>query len=1288
MIISVTIAPLSSSIEVTGDDEPIIDYSLLEDIIEQKLVPADGECFKVLIVQVNFLDYPVPQRYTKDELNEYLNGTVVPYVDVASYGNACVSFYVGPDYTPSKPFTIGKTSNDVPTCNFEDVNYGRRSLSEEILADSSYADLTSLTNMDILGTIDNTCANGGGKGGAKDPNGNERTIFTVSGLGSLYSNNDSQFYLCNDTGRLDINGDPVDSNNNLVSTTGNPQGRCAKQGDFSILFIHELIHAIGVDGHAATNYQHCHTIMGSSCAGPSQLSSWTRIDMDWYPNEQVKILEPSWDVQEIKIRPLNLNLQSQISGVPNNDQIQVLKIPISSENDSFGKPDPTNYLLIEYRPRITIDSTGVLSTSEMDKVTNIDNTEHCRRGGWCHNTYNGFSSEGIMIYAVNERWNLDPRPGKGSVEPVRVIDADQPGVNDGNNNGMSTGLFNAAWTTGQEYDYGFSASSDIAPYKVKIKIESIGDDAIINISYEAPQINELWDSAGDAAITFGANNGTGVPWISVDIWVDSPLNNVDVDGDGKIDAIYMSHAEGDNRTPSEGFSDPPAIDQHNWIYAKVRNEGNAPIDASTMYVVFSWRKPSASGTPESEYSFIHAEGWQEKLPICPPKDGYKMINGTSIGFCEKNDPKDSHIYYDYGSGEGPHLNSPDPLPSTEPYILYPGEEFIMGVLWKPNKDDVDWMEEDDWAESNLHSIHACLDVRIFPIPDEPFAGGETPGVLDDWQDFERWYPNNWAYENVGLFEVSKGSPYEEITGEYSVWNNKWADGEFWIEPVNLPDGLTLTWTPETLNLSSNESGDFEWKLFLDDDIPIGEWHNFDVRIVGDVDYQGDLHRVVLDGGANIIAATVEVVEVDFEVNFDGGSISVGGEIVSQGYTDAGEDYSHSVVAIEYWTPDGISILKTVGVGAGTDTCTARFAPGSTIEIVYSSPRGQSSTSTHTTDANGEYMDNFTMRDAGNWTVSYTYTDRDSNSHRWQEVIEVAMNRPRVAPIAEGYDKSCGIGVFSHTFSGTDDVPLNNGNWNVRVLFAGDSIHRSTITTNESVRVEGMPVVHPAVEVGDIFILEGMLDSTTSESSPLQVIYSSPSDIKYRHLLDINNRENRYSDRIILDEEGVWVIDISYTNQQGRLVEWQETINVRPVSNQDTEDLVVDIPQRGDIVVGTSVNLSGRISLDTESTDSLNILITSPTGISYSRPITIGNDRTFDDQMVFDEDGRWTVEYILTNEDGMTTYFAESIDVSSEQIEDEEEDEEEASSIPGFSLFLALTGIFLAIRFRDEHGRQT
>ena len=93
MIISVTIAPLSSSIDVTGDDEPIIDYSLLEDIIEQKLVPADGECFKVLIVQVNFLDYPVSQRYTKDELNEYLNGTVVPYVDVASYGNACVSHY-------------------------------------------------------------------------------------------------------------------------------------------------------------------------------------------------------------------------------------------------------------------------------------------------------------------------------------------------------------------------------------------------------------------------------------------------------------------------------------------------------------------------------------------------------------------------------------------------------------------------------------------------------------------------------------------------------------------------------------------------------------------------------------------------------------------------------------------------------------------------------------------------------------------------------------------------------------------------------------------------------------------------------------------------------------------------------------------------------------------------------------------------------------------------------------------------------------------------------------------
>ena len=136
----------------------------------------------------------------------------------------------------------------------------------------------------------------------------------------------------------------------------------------------------------------------------------------------------------------------------------------------------------------------------------------------------------------------------------------------------------------------------------------------------------------------------------------------------------------------------------------------------------------------------------------------------------------------------------------------------------------------------------------------------------------------------------------------------------------------------------------------------------------------------------------------------------------------------------------------------------------------------------------------------NWTISYTYIDRDGNSYRWQEVIEVAMNRPQNwHRLLKSYDKSCGIGVFSDTFSGTDDVPLNNGNWNVRVLFAGDSIHRSTMTSNESVRVVGMPFVHPAINVGDIFVLEGMLDKSTSEESPLQVIYSSPSDIKYRHL---------------------------------------------------------------------------------------------------------------------------------------------------------------------------------------------
>ena len=85
-------------------------------------------------------------------------------------------------------------------------------------------------------------------------------------------------------------------------------------------------------------------------------------------------------------------------------------------------------------------------------------------------------------------------------------------------------------------------------------------------------------------------------------------------------------------------------------------------------------------------------------------------------------------------------------------------------------------------------------------------------------------------------------------------------------------------------------------------------------------------------------------------------------MVSQGYSSAGEDYSNSVVSIEYSTTDGISIIQPTWVGAGTDTCTARFSPGSSTKSSISAPRAEPRQALVQLIPM-ENTDNFTMRDA-------------------------------------------------------------------------------------------------------------------------------------------------------------------------------------------------------------------------------------------------------------------------------------------------------------------------------------
>ena len=136
--------------------------------------------------------------------------------------------------------------------------------------------------------------------------------------------------------------------------------------------------------------------------------------------------------------------------------------------------------------------------------------------------------------------NLNPDPDAGNIEPIRVIDA----VN------STETLADLSIFNGDSYSYGYGYDS--SPYKVRIDVISLGTDAMLDISYENPLTvcdgippEDCPVGAPDAFISPTPKYDGSTPTVTTDIWIDSQLNNIDVDnadGDNDIttgtDAIY------------------------------------------------------------------------------------------------------------------------------------------------------------------------------------------------------------------------------------------------------------------------------------------------------------------------------------------------------------------------------------------------------------------------------------------------------------------------------------------------------------------------------------------------------------------------------------------------------------------------------------------------------------------------------------------------------------------------------------------------------------------------------
>jgi hypothetical protein len=108
-------------------------------------------------------------------------------------------------------------------------------------------------------------------------------------------------------------------------------------------------------------------------------------------------------------------------------------------------------------------------------------------------------------------------------------------------------------------------------------------------------------------------------WETVDIWVDSPRNNIS-------GVVYETHEPGDTSKPIRN-GDRPWVHHINQIYARIRNTG--PIDANDVYVSFYVNSPPGIGD-NGDWATL-----QTKLvPTLPGRDPAVPGSGELVLSCD------------------------------------------------------------------------------------------------------------------------------------------------------------------------------------------------------------------------------------------------------------------------------------------------------------------------------------------------------------------------------------------------------------------------------------------------------------------------------------------------------------------------------------------------------------------------------------------------------------------------------------------------------------------------------
>ena len=753
---------------------------------------------------------------------------------------------------------------------------------------------------------------------------------------------------------------------------------------------HEIGHALGLP-HLAYDYAHCHDVMGSSCAYPVMPSSWTRA-LESDPGLQS--MDSSTDFTIVGTGA-STYLIKDVNEDPNLiSEDQVLKIPISA--------DESLYYLVEAR---------------FDTLHDADLP---------------IPSEGVLIYRVNEWAGYNPAEDLvwSDTALANAVSVMAPP--------STTNLKFAAWDAGEKFeDSNYGLEIEV------LSIDSIAHTAEVSINH-----NPTGASPADIHISdWGQPPGEPGPYETIDIWIDSRLNNNDVDGDGDADwdgmngttfaQQYKWHVPGDKELPT-GRGDMPWVDEINRFYVKISNNGETTLGNGMVKILFQWKKPTAGGDL--------ADSWTTIGRIVCGDDAASISQQTGTGMC-----------LDFGDFPE-ESNENNELKSNKPLVAY--------IEWTPESSDFPDDSDIDTSTNQTHKIHSCIRVVVEPVGDEPTLS------------------NNDAQENLNYFETSPGSPYHPLMGSFTLTNPFQQDVKVLLQTNGLPQSWdsNLSWTGG--DLAAGDSVFIEWEISPSDGYPLGMTENVDFSMVVFMEdrgfqYSDHGHKYKIGGTTNQIN-TVDRVLVDTVVNSQTpGVVTVFGDLTPYGSDGTDRSfYENDRVSIiltspdqtkyvtstslninngEFYTEISLSgmaaeevvssggvwdvqvyfsgdtyhrtawgevesilvqpIIKEIdigdinldtGIGTGNSigfgddfVSSGRLptlsSPDSYLEITYTSPSGQRWTTDVMVDKEGNYNDKFTMAESGNWMVDYNYKDDKGNLQSWNESVIVEKQSDETTP---------------------------------------------------------------------------------------------------------------------------------------------------------------------------------------------------------------------------------------------------------------------------------------------------